>query len=128
MNCSNFLAAQQASLSHLIECRRCLIQEDQLRFGEQNAGKDEALLFAQRQALGPVFNFVQFIRKFAKSYFLEYRREIHGDAYLTGVGVEQHLGQSAERQIRPLRHKRDLALIEPDSAPAKWPDSRDCSE
>jgi hypothetical protein len=87
------------------------------------------LLFAERQALRPVFDPIQFARERAESYLLEHCSEPRRrDTTFIAKWVEQRAGKGAERQIRPLRDKEHSPFAEPDFAAAERPNSGNRSQ
>src|SRR3974390_1936230 len=121
--------AQQAielRFGRLIERRCWLVHEYKRRLQQMNTGKNEPLLFAERQPLRPIFYFIQFACERTKTYFLKHGCEPRWrDSGIVAARIKQCAGESAERKIGLLRNEKDPSRAEPDFTIAERPNSGD---
>lgn len=92
-------------LARLVECRRRFIEEDPVGLDEEDAGKGEALLLAEREDAAPVVDIIEARDKVRQADlaqdFLEVLLRARGTQR-----VVKGTAQAAERQVRPLRQER----------------------
>jgi len=73
-------------------CR--FIEEEEIWFCQQDASKRETLLFAERQALGPVVNGIQFPGQLAESHLFKHLSECRRlSAALLIIWIKQRPGE-----------------------------------
>ena len=107
-------------LQAFVECRRGLVEEGRLRFGQQDAGECDPLLFAGGEHLGPVLHLVEPGDEMREGHLLQhaFQRLVVDGAFLARVA--DHGAQVAERDVGQLGQEHRLVGSARPRQRARW--------